>query len=200
MNEHRNSNQQQPSPLISLAGIPDTWVLKFAPLIPAGKILDLACGRGRHGRYFLKKNYTVTFLDQDISGVADLNNHPKAKLVQYNLEDDTPEKNILWPFDVDFFSGIVVTNYLYRPLFPYLLQSLKPGGVLLYQTFSQGNEQFGRPRNPAFLLEKNELLEVFSTTLDILDFRQGKESNPDRVTQSICAIKTPDNKSVEVLT
>ncbi|MEH6466067.1 MAG: hypothetical protein V7722_00435 [Porticoccus sp.] len=200
MKEHRNGNKQQPSPLLSLAGTPDTWILKFAPLMPAGQILDLACGRGRHGRYFLKQNYPVTFLDRDISGVADLNSYPKAKLVQYDLECGTQEKNILWPFDVDFFSGIVVTNYLYRPLFPYLLQSLKPGGVLLYQTFAQGNEQFGRPCNPAFLLEKNELLDVFSTTLDIVDFRQGKESNPDRMTQSICAIKTPDNKSVKVFT
>ncbi|HEB26779.1 MAG TPA: SAM-dependent methyltransferase [Porticoccus sp.] len=188
------SDALQTTPLLSPMGIPDAWIIKFAPLVPKGQILDLACGRGRHGRYFLNQNYPVTFLDQNISGVADLENHPKAKLMQYDLETPTPgsgyqEKGVLWPFDVDLFSGIVVSNYLHRPLFPYLLQSLKPGAVLLYKTFSQGNEQFGKPSNPAFLLHENELRDVFEPALDIVDFRQGKESNPDRITQAICAIK-----------
>jgi len=188
------SDALQTTPLLSPVGIPDAWIIKFAPLVPKGQILDLACGRGRHGRYFLNQNYPVTFLDKNISGVADLKTHPKAKLMQYDLETPTPgsgyqEKGVLWPFDVDLFSGIVVSNYLYRPLFPYLLQSLKPGAVLLYKTFSQGNEQFGKPSNPAFLLYENELRDVFEPALDIVDFRQGKESNPDRITQAICAIK-----------
>ena len=195
MKEHRHGYKCKTDLLSSPTGVPDAWVLKFSPLIPAGQILDLACGRGRHGRHFLKQHYPVTFLDRDISGVVDLNSHPKATLIQHDLEDETQEKYILWPFGVGFFSGIVVTNYLHRPLFPYLLQSLKPGGVLLYKTFSQGNEQFGRPCNPAFLLEKNELLDVFSSTLKVVDFRQGKEPNPDRMTQAICAIKNPENKS-----
>jgi SAM-dependent methyltransferase len=179
-----------PSPV----GTPDAWVIKFAPLVPKGQILDLACGRGRHGRYFLNQNYPVTFLDKIISGVADLESHPRATLIQYDLENHTPNSGdqnqaVPWPFEMALFSGIVVSNYLHRPLLPYLLQSLKPGAVLLYKTFSQGNEQFGRPSNPAFLLRKNELLDQFEQAMDIVDFRQGKESNPDRMTQAICAIK-----------
>ena len=194
MDEAIPSDRPLPDIPPSLAGTPDAWIIKFSPLVPKGQILDLACGRGRHGRYFLNQNYPVTFLDQNISGVTDLVSHPKAKLMQYDLENHTPgsgyqEKGVLWPFDVDFFSGIVVSNYLHRPLFPYLLQSLKSGAVLLYKTFAQGNEQFGKPCNPAFLLYENELRDVFEPALDIVDFRQGKESSPDRITQAICAIK-----------
>ena len=186
MAEITPSNAPRPDTASILAGTPDAWVIRFAPLIPKGQILDLACGRGRHGRYLLDQNHPVTFLDQDISGVADLATYPKAKLVQYDLENKSP-----WPFEAGLFTGIIVTNYLYRPLFPHLLTALKPGGVLLYKTFSQGNEQFGKPSNPAYLLQESELLTVFSEGLTIVDFRQGKESNPNRVTQAICGIKTP---------
>lgn len=191
MGEITPSNEPLPDAASVLAGTPEAWVLKFAPLIPKGQILDLACGRGRHGRYFLDQQYPVTFLDQNVSGVVDLASYPTAKLVQYDLENKSP-----WPFQAALFSGIIVTNYLHRPLFPHLLAALKPGGVLLYKTFSQGNEQFGKPRNPDYLLQENELLTVFSERLTIVDFIQGKESNPNRVTQAICGIKTPNNESL----
>ena len=191
MGEITPSNEPLPDAASVLAGTPEAWVLKFAPLIPKGQILDLACGRGRHGRYFLDQQYPVTFLDQNVSGVADLASYPTAKLVQYDLENKSP-----WPFKAALFSGIIVTNYLHRPLFPHLLAALKPRGVLLYKTFSLGNEQFGKPRNPDYLLQENELLTVFSERLTIVDFIQGKESNPNRVTQAICGIKTPNNESL----
>ncbi len=161
---------------------PESWVLKFSSQIPPGPILDLACGKGRHGRYFLARGHSVTFLDRDISGVVDLLSHPKTQLMEYDLENNSP-----WPFLKNQFSGIIIINYLYRPLLPNLLTALKPGGLLIYKTFAAGNEQFGRPRSPEFLLQENELLDTFSQHFEIIDFTQGKESNPNRVTQAICA-------------
>lgn len=161
---------------------PEPWVITFSSRVPLGNVLDLACGKGRHGRYFLARGHSVTFLDRDISGVKDLLSHPKTQLMEYDLENNNP-----WPFNKNQFSGIVVTNYLYRPLLPHLLAALKPGGILIYKTFATGNEQFGKPKNPEFLLKKNELLETFSQHLDVIKFTQGKEFNPNRVTQAICA-------------
>ena len=161
---------------------PEPWVIRFSPRIPLGPVLDLACGNGRHGRYLLSRGYQVTFLDRDISGVTDLENHPKAQLMQYDLENDNP-----WSFHNNQFSGIVVINYLHRPLLPYLPTSLKSNGIIIYKTFAFGNEQFGRPSNPKFLLHKNELFDTLGQHLDVVDFIEGKEANPDRITQAICA-------------
>jgi SAM-dependent methyltransferase len=161
---------------------PEPWVIKFSSRVPSGPVLDLACGKGRHGRYFFARGHSVTFLDRDISGVEDLLSHPKTQLMEYDLENNNP-----WPFHKSQFSGIVVTNYLYRPLLPHLLTALKPGGIIIYKTFATGNEQFGKPRNSDFLLQKNELLEAFGQHLEVIGFVQGKELNPSRVTQAICA-------------
>lgn len=167
---------------------PEPWVTTFSPKIPLGPVLDLACGKGRHGRYLLSLGYPVTFLDRDISGVTDLENHPNVQLMQYDLENDNP-----WPFPDNQFSGIIVINYLHRHLLPYLPAALKSNGIIIYKTFAMGNEQFGRPRSPEFLLQENELLDTLGQHLEVIDFRQGKETNPDRITQSICArrVKNP---------
>ncbi len=176
-NNQSHSISQEP-------GSPEPWVIQFSSLIPQGKILDLACGRGRHGRYFLNLGYSVTFIDKDLSGVVDLESHPSATLVEYDLENNTP-----FPFEAGEFSGVIITNYLHRPLFPDLLKALNLGAVLIYKTFSQGNEQFGKPSNPDFLLQQDELLRVFGQELKVIDFVQQKEANPDRMTQAICAIR-----------
>lgn len=165
-------------------GSPDPWVVQFSSLIPKGKILDLACGRGRHGRYFLDLGYPVTFIDKDLSGVSDLESHKGATLLKYDLENNNP-----FPFKAGEFSGVIIINYLHRPLFPYLLKALNLGAVLIYKTFSQGNEQFGKPSNPDFLLQQDELLRVFGQELKVIDFIQQKETNPDRMTQALCAIR-----------
>ncbi len=160
------------------------WVERFAHLIPQGEVLDLACGGGRHGRYFLNKGLSVTFLDRDVSGVEDLADHPLAQVVEFDLEAGRP-----WPFAAEKFSAVVVVNYLHRPLLPYLFESLKEGGVLLYHTFADGNQMYGRPSNPDFLLQQNELLNAYGKDMQVIDFIQGYSPSPPSVTQSICAIK-----------
>ncbi len=134
---------------------PSAWVERFAPLIaPAGAVLDLACGRGRHTRLLLASGHKVTAVDRDLSAIADLVSTDLER-----LEADL-EGGARWPFEGRRFAAVVVTNYLHRPLFPHLRASLAPGGVLIYETFAHGNERFGHPRNPDFLLKPGELLDV----------------------------------------
>lgn len=160
---------------------PAPWVLRYASLVPPGPVLDLACGDGRNGRLFLEGGYKVTFVDRDTSRLSDLADNTDATILEYHLEDESP-----WPFEEAQFCGIVVVNYLHRPLFPHLAAALKPGGVLIYQTFMAGNERFGKPRNPDFLLEYDELLDVFGESMEVIAFEQGFLPDPDRVVQSIC--------------
>lgn len=174
-------------------GKPDPWVQRHAELVPSGPVLDLACGKGRHGRFFLELGYPVTFIDKDISGVTDLfsqdnspHNHSpyniaNTQLIKHDLENNSP-----WPFHTNQFSGVVVTNYLHRPLLSQLITTLKPGGIIIYKTFSAGNEQFGKPKNPDFLLKENELRSAFNKQFQEIAFFQGREMNPDRITQAIC--------------
>ena len=160
------------------------WVARFKGLVPkGGPVLDLACGSGRHARFFLARDHPVLALDRDISSVADLEDHDKAEIVQADLEGGD------WPLDGRRFAAIVVTNYLHRPLFPHLLAALEPDGVLIYETFALGNEQFGRPRNPDFLLAPGELLQIVAGTLRIVAYEHGEVRRPKRaVVQRICAV------------
>ena len=163
---------------------PSPWVARFAPLVPArGRVLDVACGSGRHARYFLAREHPVVALDRDVSAIADLADRAGAEIVQADLEDGA------WPLDGRRFAAIVVTNYLHRPLFPRLLAALEPHGVLIYETFAVGNERFGRPRNPDFLLAPGELLRITAATLRVVAYEHGEVSRPKRaVVQSICAV------------
>lgn len=138
-----------------MTAAPSAWVERFAPLIEqGGDTLDLACGGGRHTRLLLAHGHAVTAADRDISGLADIEN-PRLTRCETDLEDGSP-----WPFGDRRFAGIVVTNYLHRPLFPAMTAALLPSGVLIYETFARGNERFGRPSNPDFLLDRGELLRV----------------------------------------
>ena len=158
---------------------PSAWVLRWAPLITHGTVLDVACGGGRHSNFFLDRGIEVVAVDRDPRSI------PGARFVQADLEGGNP-----WPFPGERFEGIVVTNYLYRPLFPLLLESLAPGGVLIYETFMAGNERFGKPSNPEFLLRPGELLEAFRT-LRIAAFEQGRLSEPKpAMIQRLCAVRT----------
>ncbi|WP_298723832.1 class I SAM-dependent methyltransferase [uncultured Ferrovibrio sp.] len=174
--EHHPGSSPAPSP----------WVSRFAPLVPAGgPVLDLACGGGRHGRLFLARQHPVTFLDRDLSGLADLASQPDATLVQADLEDGSP-----WPLPGRRFAAVVVTNYLWRPLLPALIGAVAPGGLLLYETFMRGNERFGKPGNPDFLLAPDELFERCKDAFDIRAFEQGEDNTPSpAMRQRICAIK-----------
>jgi len=164
---------------------PSAWVSRFAGLIPAnGHVLDLACGDGRHTRYLAERGYRVTAADIDVSGLADLAGHPGIEIVKTDLETGA------WPFAPASFAGIVVTNYLHRPLFKVLPATLAPGGLLIIETFGAGNERYGRPRNPDFLLAPGELLSAFGTGLQVVAYEHGVERVPrPAVRQRLVAVR-----------
>lgn len=134
------------------------WVQRFLGEIPKsrGPVLDLACGTGRHTRLLLEAGYEVWAVDRDVASLSAL-----AQLGAHCMNIDLEQESFSWPFENEQFAGIVVTNYLHRPLMPSILPSLADQGVLIYETFATGNEKYGRPRNPDFLLQENELLESF---------------------------------------
>jgi SAM-dependent methyltransferase len=157
---------------------PSAWIVRWAPLIASGTVLDLACGGGRHTRLFLERGLCVVAVDREVQSI------PGARFVQADLESGNP-----WPFPGERFEGIVVTNYLHRPLFPRLLEALAPGAVLLYETFMLGNESFGRPSKPEFLLRSGELLDAFRA-LRPHAFEEGPVTAPKpAVIQRLCAEK-----------
>jgi SAM-dependent methyltransferase len=145
---------------------PSAWVLRFAERVPAGgTVLDLACGAGRHTRLFLDRGYRVLAVDRDLAGIGDLGDHAGLEQLQVDLEDGRAP-----PFAERRFDGVVVVNYLHRPLLPTLVSWVAPGGILIYQTFAQGNERLGRPRNPDFLLGPGELLEAVRGRLRVIAY------------------------------
>ncbi len=166
---------------------PSSWVRRFAPLIASGgTVLDLACGNGRHARFLEAGGWRVEALDRDAEALAALAMSPGIVRRQADLEGGT------WPYGGVRFDGIVVTNYLHRPLFPLLIDALAEGGVLIYETFMLGNERFGRPANPDFLLRTGELLEAFGGHLSIVAFEQGEIAAPQpAMAQRLCAVKGP---------
>ena len=151
--------------------------MRWAPRIARGTVLDVACGSGRHSRVFLEKRLDVVAIDREPQHI------PGARFIQADIE------NAPWPLDGETFEGIVVTNYLHRPLFPKLRESLKEGGVLIYETFMIGNEKFGRPSNPAFLLRPGELRMAFGD-LQLFGFEEGPVAVPKpSVIQRLCAMR-----------
>jgi len=125
---------------------PSAWVERFAHLVPAGaRVLDLACGLGRHARFFAARGCQVDAVDRDPNCGQALAGVLRVRFLAADLEERR------WPYDGRLFDAIVVTNYLHRPLFPRLLSALARGGVLLYETFAAGNERYGKPSNPEFL-------------------------------------------------
>ncbi|MDO8607957.1 MAG: class I SAM-dependent methyltransferase [Phaeospirillum sp.] len=161
---------------------PSAWVRRFVPLVrPGGAVLDLACGGGRHSRLFLDHGHPVTAIDRDVTQARMAEG---AELIAADLEDGSP-----WPLAGRRFAAVVITNYLWRPLFPILRDSLEPDGVLLYETFALGNEAFGRPRNPDHLLARGELLRL-TEGLTVVAYQDGVEA-AHKVVQRICALNGP---------
>ena len=157
---------------------PSAWVERWSPLIARGTVLDVACGSGRHSQFFLGRNLEVVAVDREPQQI------PGARFVQADLEDGSP-----WPLPGERFEGVVVTNYLNRELFPVIQESLKPGGVLIYETFMLGNERFGKPSNPGFLLRPGELLECFKG-LSVKGFEEGEVAEPKpAMIQRLCAVR-----------
>ncbi len=169
---------------------PSPWVRRFAALVPTGgTVLDVACGGGRHARHFLGLGYAVVAVDRDVGPVADLAADPRAEVVRADLEGGGA-----WPFAGRTFAGVVVANYLHRPLFPLLLAAVDAGGVLIYETFARGNEQFTRPRNPDYLLRSGELLDLVQGRLQVVTYEHGivQRGPLPGVIQRICAVNDLD--------
>jgi SAM-dependent methyltransferase len=157
--------------------LPSEWVRRWADLVTRGPLLDLACGGGRHATLFAQRGVPVVAVDRERQLI------PAVEFLQADLEGAP------WPFAGRRFAAIVVTNYLHRPLFPLLGESLEEGGVLIYETFMAGNEKFGRPSNPAFLLKPGELLSAFAALTPIA-FEQGYLERPKpAMVQRLCARK-----------
>lgn len=163
---------------------PSPWVRRFAAALPAGEVLDLACGSGRHARLLAQLGHPVIAVDRDPQALA-ASAGPGITTLQHDLEGEGAR----WPFEAGRFAGIVVTNYLHRPLMQDLANSLASGGVLIYETFALGNEAFGKPSNPAFLLRPGELLALAQEGgLTVLAYEDGvvNDPKPARV-QRLCA-------------
>ena len=160
-------------------------MVRFAPLIPKGVLtLDLACGSGRHSQLLANLGHSVLAVDQDISAIQTGDTSaitPKC----LNLEED------VWPLSGSQFGGIVVTNYLYRPHLDRLPELLEEGGILIYETFAQGNEKFGKPSNPNFLLNSGELLAFAARhSLKVLAYEDIYVDQPKpAMVQRLCAVK-----------
>lgn len=164
---------------------PSAWVQRFAPLIAArGQVLDLACGSGRHARWLAKQGFRVLAVDKDPVALELLAGIPLVRTRQADLESGP------WPLAGQRYDGVVVTHYLFRPRLRLVCDALGPGGVLIYETFMAGNERFGRPSNPDFLLAPNELLERLAGEFSVLAFEQGEIASPrPAMVQRICALK-----------
>ncbi|MBZ2209858.1 class I SAM-dependent methyltransferase [Massilia soli] len=162
------------------------WVARFAPLAPPGEVLDLACGSGRHARHFAALGHPVLALDRDAAALAEAAAEGVATMA-WDLEDPA----LAWPFEAGRFAAIVVTNYLHRPLFAQLAASLRDDGLLIYETFALGNEAFGKPTNPAFLLAHGELLvHAAAHGLAPVAFEDGVVERPKAaMVQRLCAVK-----------
>jgi SAM-dependent methyltransferase len=161
-------------------------VRRFLPLIPAGgRVLDLAAGQGRHVRLLRVNGYQVVAADRDAAPLrAAFAGDAAAEIIEADIEDGGP-----WRLGQGY-DGIVVTNYLHRPLLPALADALAPAGALVYETFMVGNERFGRPANPDFLLLPGELLAAFIDRLTVVAFEQGRVTTPrPAVIQRIAAVK-----------
>jgi SAM-dependent methyltransferase len=169
------------------ASPPSDWVRRFAPLVrPAGPVLDVACGSGRHSRFFLALGHPVTAVDRAPDRLAELSGLAGAERVEADLEAGP------WPLAERTFAAVVVTNYLFRPLFPTLLAALEPGGVLIYETFARGNARFGRPANPDHLLAPGELLECVRGRLHVVAYEHGIVTASRRAAlERIAAVNRP---------
>ena len=151
-------------------------------MVPGGEVLDLACGRGRHSRFLASLGFRVCAVDRDPQALAALAGIAGIVVGQSDLE------NGLWPLAGRQFDGVIVTNYLHRPLFPRILDALSPTGLLVYETFAAGNERFGKPSKPDFLLRPGELLDVARGRLHVIAYEDLEVTTPRQARiQRICA-------------
>lgn len=172
-----------PSPHAALAA--SAWVTRWSHLVaPNGKVLDIACGHGRHMQWFFEQGHSVVGIDRSAEALSTAANWGQTVLADIEnrpwplMTGDSPQQ----------FDAVLVTNYLWRALFPVMAQSLAPGGILIYETFSQGNETVGKPSRADFLLRPAELLSAFPD-LDVIAFEQGFLAQPERFVQRLAAVR-----------
>jgi SAM-dependent methyltransferase len=168
---------------------PSPWITRFTHLIPSGEVLDLAAGAGRHSRCLAEQGHPVLAADRDAAALA-LAAGEGIQTLRVDLETGDPEQD--WPFAANRFAGVVVVNYLHRPLWSKMIASLSVDGILIYETFALGNEQFGKPSNPDFLLRHGELLEIAAQHgLQVIAYENGYIDDPKpAMVQRICAVKS----------
>jgi len=182
---------RSPTPVPHGLGPPSSWVKRWSHLVPpGGTVLDIACGQGRHMKWFAEQGHAVVGVDRSPEAI-----HAAAAFGAAVLADI---ENGPWPLmngdRARQFEAVIVTNYLWRPLFPVIAQSVAPGGLLIYETFSEGNETVGKPSRPDFLLRPAELLQAFNN-LRVIAFEEGFLENPPRFVQRIAALQ-PDSRDV----
>ncbi|MBL0920171.1 MAG: class I SAM-dependent methyltransferase [Hydrogenophaga sp.] len=160
---------------------PSAWVRRWSHLVPdGGAVLDVACGRGRHLRWFAERGHPATGVDRDPEAIAAVQGVGRA--VQADIENDP------WPLAGERFAGVVVTNYLWRALMPQIVDSVAVGGVLIYETFAADHATVGKPSRPDFLLRPGELLQAASD-LHIVAYENGFCENPERFVQRLVAVR-----------
>jgi SAM-dependent methyltransferase len=164
---------------------PSAWIVRWAACVPPGApVLDVACGDGRHARWFAARGHSVDAVDRDCAALAGMHGEANIRALCADIETGP------WPYADRTYGGIVVANYLHRPLLPLLVAAVAPGGVLLYETFAAGNERYGRPANPAFLLEPGELLEAVRGRLQVRAYEDLEVAEPrPACVQRICAVR-----------
>jgi SAM-dependent methyltransferase len=163
---------------------PSEWVRRWSHLLaPHATVLDVACGRGRHLRWFAALGHRVTGVDRDAEAIAMLDGVDGGIRVELADIENGP-----WPFEGQTFGGVVVTHYLWRPLMPTIVASVAPGGVLIYETFAAGNETVGKPSRPDFLLRPGELLDACAD-LRVVAYEDGFIDSPPRFVQRIAAVR-----------
>jgi SAM-dependent methyltransferase len=160
---------------------PSAWVQRWSHLVPTGgSVLDVACGHGRHLRWFSQRGHAVTGVDRSPEAITAVT--PLGRAVLADIENGP------WPFDGERFDAVVVTNYLWRPLLSRIVDSVAEGGVLLYETFASGNESVGKPSRPDFLLQPGELLQA-SQGLHVVAYEDGFCDRPERFVQRLAAVR-----------
>jgi SAM-dependent methyltransferase len=166
---------------------PSFWFTRFAPFVaPGTRLLDVACGAGRHAKFFAARGVNVTAVDRDIDALSQLRG------IDHIVSDHRDLENETWPYAPHSFDAVLVSHYLWRPTFDVLLATIKPGGLLLYETFMDGNEAYGKPSRADFLLRSNELLTRTRDAFQVIAFEEGEEAVDGAVIavkQKICAWK-----------
>jgi SAM-dependent methyltransferase len=150
-------------------------MIEHAALVPKGAtLLDVACGHGRHAKFFAARGVKVTAVDRDEAAIASLRGIENVVAQSHDIEGNEASPHA-WPYGENAFDAILVCNYLWRPTFLAMLASIKPGGVLLYETFMIGNERYGKPSRTEFLLRSNELLDLLRTDFTIRAYEEGED-------------------------